>query len=117
MKPVEVVCVGLLILGGNSYLRISAICGGMSRSSAQKWIHIFTKAVITILKPEYLHLPTLQQLIQNEAYFRENYLLPGFGCAVDGVFFNFKTKPRKLPAGANPQNFFSRKKLNILTNE
>ena len=71
-------------------------------------MHKFTKGVGGNLKQQYLHLPNLAKLRENERFNFNKYHLPGFAFGIDGVFFPFASKPRGLPPGTNPQRFFTR---------
>ena len=81
----------------------------MSKASAHRCMHRLARAINVVLKADYLHLPSLRKLQQNERYLRRKYHLPGFGFAVDGVFLNFQERPKKIPRNRVGQQFFSRK--------
>ena len=87
---------------------IGVLFSGMCRSAAHICVHKFTKAVVVNLKQQYLHLPNLAKLRENERFNFNKYHLPGFAFGIDGVFFPFASKPRGLPPGTNPQRFFTR---------
>ena len=87
---------------------IGILFSGISRSAAHICVHRFTKAVVANLKQQYLHLPNLAKLRENERFNFNKYRLPGFAFGIDGVFFVFSSKPRGLPPGTNPQRFFTR---------
>ena len=109
LTSMDIVLIGLSMLGGVSYQRTGAVFCGVSKNALNKALHHFTKVVNIVLKPQYLHLPTINQLRRNDHHFRQKWKLPGFGYGIDGVLIPFEEKPRNLPPNRNPQSFFSRK--------
>ena len=97
IETIDIVCKGLSMLGGVSYQRQGSIFSGVCQASLNRALHKFTRAAVTVMKDEYIHLPSTQMLRKNDQYIREKYNLAGFGYGVDGVFFPFEKKPRNLP--------------------
>ena len=85
------------MMGGASFQRQGTIFSGVGLGTLNRSLHKFTKAVIAVLKADYLHLPTMEMLRKNDQYIRNKYNLPGFGWGVDGVLFPFEEKPRRIP--------------------
>ena len=50
--------------------------------------------VVAIIRPQVLHLPTIEKMWLNSREAEEKYHLPGFGAGVDGTFITFEEKPR-----------------------
>ena len=109
LLPIDTVLVGLSILGGGHYHRVSAILEGVAIQTASTHLKRLCDAVNLVLAPLTLHLPTARRLEENEQYLAEKYHLPGFGYGVDGVFLYFDEKPRGIPGDRPPQSFFGRK--------
>ena len=93
------VCVTLTLLGGNDFLRMGGLAGGLSTTLMHKTMHHVVRIINTELKDEFLKFPTSQQLRENAESNFQKYHLPSFGYAVDGCHFYFKEKPRGLPDG------------------
>ena len=103
------VCFTLGILAGNHFQRTGEIFGGIEQTTYGRIMRKVVRAINLTLKDDYLHMPSEEMLRQNaEENFRK-YKLPNFGYAVDGVHMVFKEKPRQIPLGMPPKDFFNRK--------
>ena len=56
VETIEIVCIGLSMIGGVSFQRQGSIFSGVSVVTLHRSLHMFTKAVIAVLKADYLHL-------------------------------------------------------------
>ena len=67
------------------------------------------KTINSVLKNQFLHLPSEEMLRSNAAENFRKYKLPDFGWAVDGVHMVFAEKPRDIPPGIPPRSYINRK--------
>ena len=90
------------------YQHDTGLTFGVSQSSVHRCIKRVTKAILTF-KAQVIKMPTIQQLQSTAQNMENRYRLPNFGWAIDGCHVLFEEKPRDLPNGVNPQDFWCRK--------
>ena len=56
------------MMGGASFQRQGTIFSGVGLGTLNRSLHKFTKAVIAVLKADYLHLPTMEMLRNNKIW-------------------------------------------------
>ena len=54
----------------------------------------FARAVNSVLRPQVLHLPTVEKMWETSHKIEEKYHLPGFMGGIDGTFLVFDGKPK-----------------------
>jgi hypothetical protein len=108
LTPIQQLCVALNFYGGGHFQRIAGLCGGVSQPTAHRCIKKVTEA-ICLLKPEYIMMPTRQQMQDTARKMEDKFDLPRFAYGVDGVVVKFASKPRGIPDGNVGQNYWNRK--------
>ena len=66
-----------------------------------------TEALVK-LRPEYIFMPSTEEMETTSAMMLERFGLPRFSMAVDGMVVPFVDAPRRLPQGKHKQQFWNR---------
>ena len=109
LSSLEKVMIGLNVMAGAHFQRVGGLIGGVSQPTVSNTVVSFARAVNEVIRPQVLHLPTDDKMMENATMLQEKYKLPGFAFGVDGVLINFDGKPFKTPNNRPIQAYFSRK--------
>ncbi len=108
LTPIQQVCIALGFYGGGHLTRIAGLCGGVSQKAAWWAVRRVTRA-ITVLKPEYIRMPTDRECAATAQRLLNRYKLPGFAFGVDCTIVKFEDAPRVIPPNTVTQDFWNRK--------
>ena len=111
LTPVQSVCIALNSFAGGHFQRISGYCGNVSQNAARVAINRVTAELLRLM-PEYVRMPTVEEMRATATRMEEAYHLPGFAYGIDGMHVLFDHAPRGIPVGPgypSLQNFFGRK--------
>ena len=105
LAPSQTLCLTLSAWGSTSFQITTALLGGISQSTAWKYIHQVAD-IITARKPEFIHAPNRFEMADTARRMLELHHLPNFSYAVDGTFAYFCDQPRRLPPGNLMSNHY-----------
>ncbi len=108
LTPLNQVLILLNILGGGHFMRTTALIGNVTSSTV---FEVMKRVMVAInnLKPQFLKMPTEEEMAETAARMETRFHLPGFAFAVDGVMANFREKPQRIPHGLPAQRCWQRK--------
>jgi len=99
LSPVQQVCIALNYYAGGDLVRVSALCGGVSQSTACRAVTRVSHTLCT-RKADHMRLPTDEKRRETAARMLAQFDLPGFAYGVGGVLVRFETAPRRIPEGS-----------------
>jgi hypothetical protein len=108
LTPVQQVCIALNFYAGGHFTRIAGLCGGVSQKAAWVAIERVTNQ-LCLLKDQYIHMPTDQEMQETATRLEAKFHLPRFAFGIDGVVMIFDGAPREIPAGTVKQDYWNRK--------
>jgi hypothetical protein len=108
LTPIQQVCLGLNFYAGGHFTRISGLCGGVCQKTAWLAIERVTNQ-LCLLKAQYIHMPTDQEMEETAIRLEAKYKLPRFAFGIDGVIMIFDGAPREVPVGTVKQDHWHRK--------
>jgi len=108
LTPIQQVCVTLGYFGGGHLTRVAGLCGGVSQKGAWCAVRRVT-AAICAQKDNFIRMPTDEEAAATARRLEDRFHLPGFAFGVDGVVMLYEDKPRLIPRGRVPQDYWNRK--------
>lgn len=108
LTPLQKVCIALNHFAGALFQRVAAHCGGVSKTAAHYAIRQVTDALVNRRK-EFIRYHSRASMRHTAVRMEEQFGLPRFAFAVDGVFIKFDGAPRSVPPNTQKQDYWGRK--------